>query len=153
MHTISEAEPTWKAPSLAAVPGSIDIRSEDAKVLLILLSFLATSEKIPLDLLFRGATPRKRWNELGEIEEVDAIHAGLVPELGSLLSDIPRLNNTFHELVLSSAVSENSDQVYTVDEAVARVHESLSPELHSFWRYHALVIAYRAIPWKYIEPA
>ncbi|KAK0628691.1 hypothetical protein B0T17DRAFT_588740 [Bombardia bombarda] len=146
------------APSLAAVseaiPGSSEIRLEGANILLVLLSFLMTSEIIPLDLLVRGATPRRRWNAQGKIDEVDAICAGLVPELSSLLSDMPRLSNAFHELGLSSAVSKNSSQAYTVDEAVAaRVRESLSPELHSFWRCQALVVAYRSISWKYIEPA
>ncbi|KND92894.1 hypothetical protein TOPH_02403 [Tolypocladium ophioglossoides CBS 100239] len=64
-HTVSEVEPAWKAPSLAAVseavPGSSSIRSEDANILLVLLSFLSPSEEIPLDLLFRGAMPRRRW--------------------------------------------------------------------------------------------
>jgi hypothetical protein len=132
-------------------PWQSDIRSEDASTLLILLSFLK-SEKIPLELLFRGATPRKRWNVQGEIEEVDAIHTGLVPESGSLLSDVTRLSNAFHGLDLLSTVSKNSDQTYTVDEAVvARIRESLSPELHSFWRFQALVIVSRSTPWKYIE--
>jgi hypothetical protein len=156
LHTVSEAKPAWKAPSLAAVSeailGSSHIHSEDANILLTLLSFFTTSEKIPLDLLFRGGTPRRRWTVQGEIEGVDTFHAGLAPELGSLLSDIQRLGNAFHELDLSSAVSKNSDETYTLNEAVAgRVRGSLSPELLYFWRYQALTVAYRAIPWKYIE--
>ncbi len=123
-------------------------------MLLVLLCFLAPSAKIPLDILFSGATPRKRWNVHGEIEETDAIHAGLAPELGSLLSDIPRLSNAFHELNLLSALSKNSAQTYTLDEAVAtRACKSLPPEHFSFWKRQALVVTYRAIPWKYIESA
>jgi hypothetical protein len=155
LHTIPK-EPPWRAPSLAAVSkavhGRSNTHSEDAGILLILLSFLK-SEKIPLELLSCGATPRKRWNVQGEIEEVDAIHAGLVPELGSLLSDVTRLNNAFHELDISSVVSKDLDHTYRVDDAVVgRIHRSLSPELHYFWRFQALVIVFRSISWKYIEP-
>jgi hypothetical protein len=145
-HTIPEAQ---AAGGLAAVLSG----SDDAKRLLLLLSFLA-AEEIPVDLLVRGATPRRRWDIQGEIEGVDALRAGLDPELGSFLSDTLRLSNAFFELDLLSAVSKNSGQTYTLNEAVAgRIHESLPPEHRSFWRCQALVVAYRAIPWKYIEPA
>ena len=84
---------------------------------------------------------------------MDATHTGLVPELGGLLSDVTRLSNAFHELDISSAVSKDLDQTYTVDEAIiGRIHQSLSPELHYFWRFQALVIVSRSIPRKYIEP-
>jgi hypothetical protein len=155
LHTVSEADPAWKAPALAAsraVPGLCDNFSEDAGILLVLLSFLTTHENIPPDLLFRGATPKKRWNTHGEIDETDAKCVGLAPELVGLLSDVPKLNNAFHELALSSAVSKKSDQTYAVNgAAMAGVHVSLAPEFHSFWKYQALIVAYRAIPWKYIE--
>jgi hypothetical protein len=156
LQTVS-AQTVWKVSSLTAVsqaiPESNGIHSEDANLLLILLSFLSTPEKIPLDLLFRGATPRRRWTVQGEIAEVDAVVAGLNPEISSLLSNISRLEEAFFCLELSSTVSK-FEQTYTLDEAIAcRIREGLSPEHHSFWRHQALVIAYRAIPWKYIEPA
>lgn len=113
LHTVLEVEPAWKVPSLAAVskvPGSSSIRLEDANILLVLLSFLPPSEKIPLDLLFRGARPRRCWTVQGEIKEVDALYADLTPEWGSLLSDTLRLGNALHELDLSSTVSKNSDR-------------------------------------------
>ena len=107
--------------------------SDEASLLLILLSFLSTSEKVPLELLFRGATPRKRWNEHGNIDEVNAMDAGLIPELASLCSDTLRLGNAFHELHVASAVSKNSAQDYTVCTAVAaRLREKLSPDYTSF---------------------
>ncbi|KAH6973893.1 hypothetical protein BKA56DRAFT_108563 [Ilyonectria sp. MPI-CAGE-AT-0026] len=157
LHTVSDAYPAWKTPSLVAVSEAVPelggIHSEDAKVLLVLLSFLSTSDKIPLDLLFRGAAPRKRWTAQGEIEGVDAIHTGLAPELCSLLSDMSRLGNAFHEPDLSSAVFKNDDQTYTLDKVVAsRARERLSAEELSFWRRQVLIVAYRAVPWKYIEP-
>jgi len=154
-RAVSEAQPIWKAPSLAAVqalPG-LNAISEDAGILLVLLSLLSTSEKIPLDLPFRGATSRRRWNAQGLIEDTGASRAGLAPELSSLLSDISRLTNAFHELELAATVS-NLDQTYTMNEVISsRVHESLSPENLSFWRFQALVVTYRAIPWKYLEPS
>lgn len=153
----SAHESPWKAPSLGAVfeavPGSSDIHSEDANVLLVLSSFFTSSEKIPLDLLCCGATPRRRWTMEGGVEKTDTVRAGLAPELCSLLSDISRLTNALHELALSSTISKDSDQTYTLDGAVAsRVRKRLSADHLSFWKRQALIVAYRAIPWKYIEP-
>ncbi|KAI9146641.1 Calcium-dependent protein kinase 1 [Paramyrothecium foliicola] len=153
MHTLREASPAGNT-SLVYVRKSVELEgtsSEDAKVLLCLLSFLSTSDKIPLDLV-RGALPRKRWNEHGEIEEVNAVHIGLDPELRGLLSDAPRLSNAFDELDSSLATSKHGDHTYTLNEAVAsRVRGELDAEHFSFWKRQALIITYRAIPWKYIE--
>lgn len=152
LQTVPEAEPDGKALSMAAVTRPGNILSEDGNLLLILLSFLKASEKIHLDLLFRGATPRKRWNEHGEIEEVDARHACLAPELVNLLSDIQKLDDAFHELERSSTVLKDPDQTYTVNENVVdRVRGGIPQAKVSFWRCQALIVTYRAIPWKYIE--
>ncbi|KLP03223.1 uncharacterized protein LW94_5978 [Fusarium fujikuroi] len=158
LHTAVQAGPSWKASSMAAVsesiPGSSSGYSEDPSILLAFLSVLAVSERVPLDLLSRGASPRRRWNTRGEIEEVDAAAAGLDPELYSLLSGSSKLRDAFHELELSSAVSKNMDETYNMDEiAASRIRERLSPETLLFFRSQALIVAYRAIPWKYIEPA
>ncbi|KAF5619782.1 hypothetical protein F52700_11610 [Fusarium sp. NRRL 52700] len=157
LHTAAEAVSPWKASSIAAVsetfPGSNGGYSEDASILLAFLSVLAVSEKVPLDLLSRGAAPRRRWNMRGEIEEVDAVAAGLAPEVYSLLSGSSRLSDAFHELELSSAVSKNVDETYNLDESIAsRIRERLLPEDLLFFRTQALIVVYRAIPWKYIEP-
>src|SRR5690242_1254704 len=100
------------------MPGSksSDTRCKDADTLLSLLSCLMFSDKIPLDLLFRGAMSRERWNELGEIEKLDASCVGLDPELGSLLSNMQRLDNAFRSLEQSLAVSKLPDQTYTLCE-------------------------------------
>lgn len=154
-----EADPDfWKLQSLKAateaLPRLSDANLDDANLLLVFLCFLADHEKISVDFLFRGATPRKRWSEHGGIEEMDANRAGLSQELARLLSDISRLSNAFHELELLSVVSKHSDQTYTVDEVVVgHIRASLSPELLSIWRGQALIVAYRSIPWKYIEPS
>lgn len=159
LHSVAGAEPSlWKRPSLEAASKALlrsgSTCSEDAKTLFVVLSFLAPCEKLPKDLLIRGSTPRRRWNRHGEMEEVAAIDAGLVSELGSLLSDTPRLNDAFHELVQLSAVSKVSSHIYIIDNDVAaRVRESLCPEMIVFWREQALMVTYRAIPWKYTEAA
>ncbi|PNP78863.1 hypothetical protein FNYG_07728 [Fusarium nygamai] len=157
LHTAAQAGPPWKASSIAAVsesfPGSSSGYSEDASILLAFLSVLAVSEKVPLDLLSRGAAPRRRWNMCGEIDEVDAVAAGLAPELYGLLSHSSRLSDAFHELELSSAVSKNIDETYNLDETVAsRILQRLLPVNLLFFRSQALIIVYRAIPWKYLEP-
>ncbi|KAF4417385.1 hypothetical protein FACUT_12261 [Fusarium acutatum] len=158
LPTTAQAGSPWKASSIAAVsksfPGSSSGYSDDASILLAFLSVLAVSERLPLDLLSRGAAPRKRWNSRGEIEEVDAIAAGLDPELYSLLSGSSRLSDAFQELELSSAVSKNMDETYNLDEMVAsRIRERMLPENLLFFRSQALIVVYRATPWKYIEPA
>ncbi|KAI8671822.1 hypothetical protein NCS57_00658600 [Fusarium keratoplasticum] len=154
----AESRTAWETPPLVAVleavPGPDGFRSDDAKVILTLLSFLSTSDPISLDLLSHGAAARKRWTTLGGIEEVDAVHAGLAPELRNLLSDGKRLESVFDGLCLSSVVSMDNDENYTLDEAVAsRVREGVPAEDLPFWRCQALVVSYRAIPWKYIQPA
>jgi hypothetical protein len=159
LHTTVGAEASmWKHPTLEAASKALlrsnSACSDDAKILFVVLSFFASCEKIPEDLLIRGSTSRRRWNWCGEIEEVAAIEAGLISELGSLLPDTARLNVAFHELMQLSAISEVSSHVYMIDNDIAtRVHESLCPEMITFWSEQALILTYRAIPWKYIEPA
>lgn len=157
LHTTSKLSPPWRNPSLVAASEAAsawsEIQSEDAKILLVLISFFSTVDKIPINLLFRGAAPCKRWTAQGGIEEVDAIHVGLAPELLDFLSDITRLERSFHSLIPSSAVSKDHEQIYTLGKAAANhVRERLSAEDLLFWKYQALIITYRAIPWKYIEP-
>lgn len=152
--TTSSAASHWKISSIAAAseafPGGI--HSDDAKLLLVLLCFLSNSE-VPVDLLFRGATPRKRWDNYGEIKETEALHVGLLHELVDLLSDIAKLDNALWELQSLSAISRNSNRTYILDRSIlARVSDSLPPQFHPFWRQQVLVVVYRSIPWKYLEP-
>jgi hypothetical protein len=133
-------------------------QAEDAHVLLTLLSLLSTSDKIPFDLLFRGATPRKRWTIQGEVEEVDADRVGLAPQVACLLSDAPRLSEAFQKLEESSSVvldsAVGSTKAYKLNEAIAsNARAKLSGEDLSSWRWQALIVTYRAIPWKYLESA
>lgn len=151
-HTVASTEPTWKASLVAvssAILGTSKTYSEDASILLVLLTFFSASANIPFDLLLRGASPRKRWDHRGEIQEVDS---GLALGSGVFLSNNTRLSHAFHELTSLSAVSKDFDGTYTLTGDIAkRVHESLPAENIAFWKSQALIIAYRAIPWKYLE--
>ncbi|KAH8722857.1 hypothetical protein GQ44DRAFT_729252 [Phaeosphaeriaceae sp. PMI808] len=116
------------------------------------MSFLPTCKEVPLELLFRGATPRRRWTVQGEGEESDAIASGLCLELQNLLSDQSKMLNAVQELDLLPAAS-GFDQPYGLNEQVTlRVRENVPIEQVLFWRCQALIVVYRAIPWKYLEP-
>ncbi|KAF4448910.1 hypothetical protein F53441_7734 [Fusarium austroafricanum] len=146
----------WRNSALEAASHSLfdesSTRSEDASVLLVLLSFLSPCEKIPLELFTRGSTPRKRWTIQGEIELADATRVGLASGLVDLLSDSQRLTQAFGELCQSAAVLKYPDETYHLNEDMsARVLRGLASDALPFWRQQALVVAYRAIPWKYIE--
>lgn len=132
-------------------PGSDGLVIKRARSLALLLSFFSPSYEITHDFLRRGGSPRKRWTPDGGIEDADAIKAGLSPELTDLLSDSSRLENTLS--VLSSTVLKKSDQGYFIDaEASTRTHQDLPTEATTFWKTQALIVAYRACPWKYLEP-
>lgn len=124
--------------------------TSDAR-LRLLLSFLSPNCKITHDFLLRAGTSRKRWTLCGGVKEVDATAAGLAPELTGLLSDAPRLSNALSSL--APAMLKEIDQGYTLDmDAVTRIHRELPTEALMFWKTQALIVSYRACPWKYIEP-
>lgn len=124
--------------------------TSDAR-LRLLLSFLSPNCKITHDFLLRAGTSRKRWTLCGGVEEVDATAAGLAPELTGLLSDAPRLSNALSSL--SPAMLKKTNQGYTLDiDAVKSIHQDLPTEALIFWKTQALIVSYRACPWKYIEP-
>lgn len=153
-----KADALWKTTSLNATSKAISrshtLYSKDTGILLTFLSFLSTSNKVPLDLLIRGATARKRWSAEGSIEEKEANHNDLSRELCTLLLDPTRLQSSLNKLASSSAVLDNGDGTYTVNESIANdIAENVSAEVISFWRCQALVVVCRAISWKYIETA
>ncbi|OJD19200.1 hypothetical protein AJ78_00813 [Emergomyces pasteurianus Ep9510] len=136
----------------AALPGLREDRSEVAGLLVMLLCFLARSE-VPLQLCLRGASPRKRWGVQGEIEETSPLDTGLVPELVHTISNYMDLNNALCKLQSFSVISKKLDNTYLLDSSVLnRVLCSLPLEFHSFWRLQALIIAFRSVSWKYLEP-
>ncbi|OJD20889.1 hypothetical protein ACJ73_07771 [Blastomyces percursus] len=156
LHTASSTASHWKESSMAAVSEALsesrEDHSESAGLLCVLLCFLAELE-VPLQLCVRGSTPRKRWNNRGDIEVMNALDAGLVPELVQALSHHTDLDNALRELRSFSAVSSKSGSTCSLDPSVsARILRSLPLEFHSFWRKQALIVAFRSIPWKYLEP-
>lgn len=150
-----KAQNIWKAPSFRAVaeavPGSDGFHSEDANILLLLLSFLSTRNGVTLDLLSWGAMPRKRWTLAGEVEELDATRVGLDPELIGLLSDTSRLGRAFQELEELRSVLSDSGSYLINEDFVSCIRDGLPQECFAFWKLQAMVVAYRAIPWKFIE--
>lgn len=146
------SEPTNAAGMASKTSAGLDDSTvEDARSLGLMLSFLSPSCKITHDFLLRGGSPRKRWTPDGGIEEVGAITAGLSPELTDLLSDPPRLSNAL--LALSTTVLKTSDQAYILDaEAAKRIRQDLSTKALASLKTQVLIVAYRACPWKYIEP-
>ncbi|KAI0572219.1 hypothetical protein Alg130_10587 [Pyrenophora tritici-repentis] len=155
LHTLQGTLPVWLAPAIAAssrsAPQLSNVHNNDIHIILALLSFFATGREVPPDLLLRAATPRMRWTVQGETEEVDAAESGLCPQLQSLLSDVSRVRNAIRELSSLSVVSF-ADQACSLSEQVASsVRENLPAEQTVFWKRQALLITYRAIPWKHIE--
>ncbi|KAJ0163185.1 hypothetical protein CTA2_3380 [Colletotrichum tanaceti] len=137
--------------SMAALPPGVSPAQPHSKALLVLLCFLADA-KVSAEMLHRGGTPRERWTEEGGIEMTCAPHDDTA--LQPLLSDLPTLHDAMAELERLSAISLSVDGTCTLHPGVrAAVLQSLPPESHSFWRWQALATAYRAVPWKYLEPA
>ncbi|KAK2741014.1 LipA and NB-ARC domain-containing protein [Colletotrichum kahawae] len=100
-------------------------------------------------MLYRGGTPRKHWTKDGGIGDTSALHD---ITLQPLLSDLSALNKAMNELQRRSAVSVDMGGTYTLRPDVkATVLEELPSANFPFWRRQALIIAYRAVPWKYLE--
>ncbi|KAL1876258.1 hypothetical protein Daus18300_002886 [Diaporthe australafricana] len=133
------------------IAGLNGFSAEDARIIELLVSFFSPSHAITYDFLLRGGSPRKRWTPDGGIEETDATAAGLSPELTSILSDHARLSHALNDL--STIVLRKSAQDYILDEeAASRIRQDLPSDAQLYWKTQALIVAYRAIPWKYIEP-
>lgn len=124
--------------------------SADSARLTILLSFLADHD-IPIDLLYRGSSRRKRWTEGGEIIETDPAELGLSEHLMRVCAH-DRLTNTLSELQSLSAIVRTSDSKFKLRERERQeIQERLTPSLRSFWCLQALILACRSVPWKYLE--
>jgi len=144
------SEPTATAGVASETSAGLNGSTAGDARLGLLVSFLSPACKITHDFLLRAGSPRKRWTLHGGVEEVDATAAGLATELTGLLSDSPRLSNALSSLSL--ALLKESDQGYTLDmDAVNIIHRDLPTEALVFWKTQALIVSYRACPWKHIE--
>lgn len=122
---------------------------DDSSKLLNLSSFLAPT-KIPFSLLIRGSSPRNRWNSQGDIESVDASAVGLPSALANVLSNQQSLVSAMTRL--PHAYIKISHQLYEVDGEIAHLaRQRHAPDDQTHWKNRALIVAYRSIPWKYLE--
>ncbi|WAO95931.1 Hypothetical protein NCS54_01358000 [Fusarium falciforme] len=125
-------------------------RCDDSSKLLNLSSFLAPT-KIPFSLLIRGSSSRNRWNSQGNIDRVDASAVGLPSDLVNVLSSQPSLASAMSRL--PHAYIKISDQLYEVDGEIAHLaRQRHAPDDQARWKNWALIVTYRSIPWKYLEP-
>ncbi|KAI8654310.1 hypothetical protein LRP88_00194 [Fusarium phalaenopsidis] len=125
-------------------------RYDNSSKLLNLSSFLAPT-KIPFSLLIRGSSSRNRWNSQGDIERVDASTVGLPSGLANVLSNQPSLTSAMSRL--PHAYIKISDQLYEVDGEIADLaRQRHAPDDQARWKNWALIVTYRSIPWKYLEP-
>lgn len=129
----------------------IDISPVDTQNLRLLVPFLSPSHTLTLEFFHRGGSPRKRWTLEGGVATVDAAVAGLSSCLVSLMCDASRLERALNNL--STSVLKKSEGCYSLEEEFAgRIRDSLSASEASLWKRQALIVAYRAISWKNVEP-
>lgn len=139
------------AASLGQPSAASQASEDDNTTLTLLVSFLSPAHEVTNDLLRRGGSPRRRWTEQGHVREVEATAAGLSRELTGLLSDPTRLGHALDSLN-SQTVLSRSGTAYALNEQAARaIRKELSAEQLSFWKRQACIVAYRAVPWKYLE--
>ncbi|OQE47533.1 hypothetical protein PENCOP_c001G09023 [Penicillium coprophilum] len=135
---------------LEVIPHLKATGSADSARLMILLSYLANYE-LPVDLLYRGASPRKRWTKDGDIVEEDPGELGLSDDLIRICSP-DTLTKVLSKLQSSSAIDWVSNSRFKLSErARDRMLNMLPGSTHSFWCLQALILASRSIPWKYLE--
>ncbi|KAJ4315430.1 hypothetical protein N0V84_008377 [Fusarium piperis] len=125
-------------------------RFDDSNKLLNLSAFLSPT-KIPFNLLVRGSSSRNRWTSQGDIERVEASSVGLPSDLCSLLSNQPKLVSTIDSLLYAEV--DSSKQFYQVEQQVASLaRQRHHPDDQTRWKNWALIVTYRSISWKYLEP-
>lgn len=124
--------------------------SDDARILALLVSNLSPVHEITLDMLHRGGSARKRWDEHGGIQAVEATQLGLSAELTSLLSDTTRLKTALDDL-LGTVLVFSGHSYKQKEETASRICQSIAADETDFWKCQAFVACCGMIPWKYIE--
>ncbi|KAK2037723.1 hypothetical protein LZ31DRAFT_480413 [Colletotrichum somersetense] len=123
---------------------------DDAKLLLVLASFLAPDKEVPLDLFTRGAGARKRWGPDGQPTESKST---VDTELSSVLADRPRLENALETICSTGIIKKINPNTFSISKDVSEaVWISLDNDQRNFWKQQALLVACRALTWKYLEP-
>lgn len=149
MQNFQESTPTI-TETLEILQDKMVMESDNAYLMATLLSFFAEHEN-SLDLLCRGGSPRKRWTEAGSIMETNAVDSGLCHELSCICST-NNLKIALGELCSISVISWISDDSFSLNDTTRHeIRSNLPPSLESFWSLQAFIIAYRSVPWKYLE--
>ncbi|KAJ3533278.1 hypothetical protein NM208_g8058 [Fusarium decemcellulare] len=117
---------------------------------LILSSFLSP-QPIPFRLLLRAASRRSRWTTKGDVIEVNPGDVGFDAPLPALFSNRSKLLDIVHRLP-GVRVDALNDSYRVDEETLFRLLQEQSPEQCFRWKYCALIVACRSIPWKYLEP-
>ncbi|GJC80348.1 hypothetical protein ColLi_03186 [Colletotrichum liriopes] len=124
---------------------------DDADLLLVLASFLAPGKEIPLDLFIRGAGARTRWGSDGKPTESRSL---VDAELSSVLADRLKLENAFKMLCSIGTIKKTNSDTFSVSTDVSEaILISLDNDQRQFWKQQALIVTYRALTWKYLEPS
>ncbi|KAF4469593.1 hypothetical protein FALBO_3506 [Fusarium albosuccineum] len=118
--------------------------------LLILSSFLSP-QPIPFILLLQAASPRSRWTTKGDVIKGKPGDVGFDAPLPALSSNRSKLLDIVHRLP-GVRVDALNDSYQVDEETLFRVRQEQSPEQCFRWKYCALIVACRSIPWKYLEP-
>ncbi|KAL9119010.1 MAG: hypothetical protein Q9187_004437 [Circinaria calcarea] len=82
--------------------------SKEASDLLLLFCFLEAS-RIPETMLYQGTSPRRRWNDQGEITEVSPTNAGVDGGLIELIRNEIKFDAAVDKLLSFSLIQRNND--------------------------------------------
>ncbi|KAF8426994.1 hypothetical protein EV426DRAFT_636094 [Tirmania nivea] len=135
----------------------IEHDSEDAMDLLLLFSFFEPSV-ISEAVLHRGSTPRYRWDEKGEVTEVQAEVNGVAGSLVRLIQDEMAFDAAIEKLRSVSFVSCNSEtngmRNFSVHPLVQECAVLRTPSpVANKWRWQAILLICHAFPRnRYLEP-
>ena len=149
--------PDWKIQSetviLQVVPTLRQYNSQEISLLLMLLCFLESSQ-LTTELLWRGNTHQKRWNQLGETTEVGAFETCFDRDLGKMCSDHSGLNQLFQKFEAALIIRVDSFIKMTAlnQQVVARVTDGLPRIIKPFWMHQTLLITIHGFPRKYLKP-
>ena len=136
----------------------IENESDDASMLLLLLSFLNPS-RIEEVMLCRGTSPQRRWNEDGTACEVNAEDEGVASDLVQLLQDEMRLDQAVEKLrsfsLISLTMGKNDRRLFLIHPLVQYCATQRIPSAKAcYWTKQAISLVCHALPRNhYLDPA
>ena len=119
----------------------------------MLLCFLENFQ-LTTELLWRGNTYQKRWNQLGETTEIKVFETCFDRDLGKMCSDHSNLNQLFQKFETAFIIRVDFFIKMTAlnQQVVARVTDGLPRIIKLFWMHQALLIIIHGFPRKYLKP-